>query len=221
MALQAITTWVNDGQAGSDVFAPAAGKAKFSNQPANNAKEHSFGFEVQGMAPIMMRLVIERLRSVGGDVPLKALEITGDLAPDGTDRSVTEKDAKRWLDDPEAYPKQWSKLTFPFEDEDLDARGISIRLTFAAAPTKEQLTHIRARLLGWTNLVNHYVSPAGEFVPIKMGPTLPKFVEAKRELTAGIELFERTRGPARAVLLNTLQRMHEDVLPIAAALLKF
>ena len=105
------------GMAGSDVFAPTAGEA---TQPPGvllsrgrlGPKEYKVVLsDVRGAAPIYLRLLIERLRIVGGNTEIASLDIRGDLPADASPMSVTERDVKQWLDDPTAYPRRWPKLS--------------------------------------------------------------------------------------------------------------
>jgi hypothetical protein len=208
------------GMAGSDVFAPTSGDGTMPPMSSLkdgrlSPKEYKVVLpDVRGTAPVYLRLVVELLRVVGGNTDIASLDIRGDLPADASPMSVTEREVKKWLDDPTAYPRRWPKLSFPVEEKELAGKGISAHIGFAKPPNNKQKGELETRILGWRNLVVNYVSPDGEFVPQKLGPTVPKVVWKKSEAVASIELFEHTREPAMDVLLNVLERAHHEIGPL-------
>jgi hypothetical protein len=208
------------GVTGSDCFAPALGRA----QPLANARDGrrvTATIEVAGFAPVAVRRLVEELRAIGMTTPIASLEIVGALPLDDSNLSITEHHVRAWLDDTTAYVKQWPHLSFPVVRRDVDTKGVSARVAFAAAPADDRRKNVQTRFLAWRNFVSSYVSPAGTYVPQQLGQTMPKYAWKASEIVMRIPEFERTRGPSADALVNMLQRMHEEVAPIAEVELKF
>jgi hypothetical protein len=220
IAFFAIWSQIHLGMAGSDVFAPTACDAtrphgKFLSQGRVTPKEYKVVLtDVRGVAPIHLRLLIERLRMVGGNTELASLDIRGDLPVDESPLSVSERQVRQWLDDPAAYPRRWPKLSFPVEEKEFTGKGVSAHIGFADAPDDQKKADLEMRVLEWRNAAVNYVSDDGEFVPQKLGPTMPKVVWKKSEAVASIELFEHAREPSMNLLLNVLERAHHEIGPI-------
>jgi hypothetical protein len=213
------------GMGGSDVFAPMAGRAPappptFLKDGFVGPNEYRFTLEVASVAPIFLRIFVERMRAVGRDFPLASLSITGALPCDTGPMSVNERNVIGWLDDPLAYPRRWPKVSFPFDIEEGPSKGVSIQISFAGPVKKEARHEIETRLLFWRNLVVGYVSPNGEFVRQQLGPTLPRYAWKKGALGCGIERFDHTRGPSVDVLLNMLERVHAAIIPLQRVVIR-
>ena len=216
-AILALARYINRGMAGSDIFAPGAGAAKHLVRvdPTKAwGPDYHCEIEVASVAPIYLRTIVEELRGAGDQQPIASLSIVGDLGLDDTHLSVDEARCRGWLDDVAAYPRPWPKLSFSFDEKSLGGQGITVRITFAKLLTIEARAELQERILGWNNMVGNYVTPDGKFERFKLGQTMPKYAATKRELTFRIELFERTRGPSRDLLLNMMQRFHEEILPV-------
>jgi hypothetical protein len=222
--IQSLGLDMGSGAAGSDVFPPSAGTADLlaPTGPLPKAtKKHRITYRVASIAPIYVRLLVEQLRAIAETEPLAGMQITGDLPLDATPLSVNEATVRKWLDDPAAYPKRWPKLAYRHEVEELDAKGVSARVRFARDVPPAFRKEMQFFFLGWRNIVVNYVSPEGEFIRQKLGPTVPKCAGTKREVTMSIEDFEHTRRPSADLLLNMLQKVHDEKLPIESAVLQF
>jgi hypothetical protein len=225
IAVLVLTKMARLGMAGSDLFDPRAGHSprpspKVVKESRVAPGEYRLTLEMAAVAPIFMRIMVEHLRAVGKTVPLASLSILGELPTDATPMSATERDVKRWLDDAKAYPKRWPTISFPVEIEEPELRGLSVRMSFGGKTDKSVQNELESRLLAWRNMVVNYVSPTGGFVRQQLGPTVPTYAWKKGELSCGIELFEHTRGPSVDILLNMLERVHAEVVPLRHALVK-
>jgi hypothetical protein len=216
-SISSIVGYINGGMGGSDVFAPSAGQAElltpFQEKGVRGPKYH-YKLRMASAAPIFIRTIVEELRGAGWQEPIKSLKIIGSLPTDASDLSVTETRVRDWLEDPTAYARRWSKLGFAARQEDKGAAGVTFRMVFGKPLTVALKGKLRDRVLSWHNMSDLYVNPAGKFERIKLGQALPRYAFTKREMTVRIERFDRTHEPASALLVNMLQRVHDELIPI-------
>lgn len=212
---------INCGAAGGADFAPTLGHAEVRSGPvrsdapdAVSAKYH-WKIEVVAVSPRYLRSFIEHLRIAASPALVKSMSLVGSLNLDKSALSVTEVQVKAWLDDPRAYPGEWSTPGFPHELRERN-KGAAIRLKLKGAATDEILEAFSRQVAStWAYVISDFVNRQGT------GPGMISVGhEAKRsksELTVSFEKFDIAREPARWMLVNLMSRFHEKVAPIAQA----
>lgn len=212
--------WIRAGLAGSDVFDPCTGHAEIVSGPLSPpgvfGPSYRYLMKVRGVAPIYLRLFVEKLRAVGFDIPVVSCSIIGALPGDDSPLSCTEATVKKWLDDPAAYPKAWSKLAFEHKVLDQQGKSLTVRTTFKRPLGDEARKRYETNWGSWNNVIAPIISTTGQHVPVKLGQSLPVHAFAKREATTHIEVFERARPPCIALALNMLHRFHVEHAPVAS-----
>ncbi|MFO0615891.1 MAG: hypothetical protein U0414_25070 [Polyangiaceae bacterium] len=213
------------GVAGGEHFAPEVGKAKpikgdfgyTLKQPLARKKTLHAELQVAGVSPKWMRSIVEYLRA--GCLEMK---VTGELGPDDTPLSCTERDIQAWVPSGEeaAYPGLWEPVPFEVERGDLK-KGCVLHLDFEgpldpATCTKKFGMDWRMTAIG---------SQAAHLLSADQGHAgvvslVPKLVRGALALTTTWEVFDVSREPARALLLNAVTRIHRSVQPVKRVSLK-
>lgn len=217
---QNLVDTINAGGAGGSTFSPAAGFAEMIAGPRSDADavrpDHHATFRVAAVAPLFMRTLIEDLRFAGVQHPVMELRVAGSLPLDATPLSVTEREVRHWLDDPNAYLDRWPTPGFPIAFDDL-REGAALRVVLADPidpALREKLEELAVR---WLNAIRNNVSFDGREVRPNPGKTLPRFGQGKSEFRASYDAFPWARESSQAIIVNLLSRFHEKVAPIVEA----
>ena len=214
-----VRRWLRSGVAGSDVFPPWLPWIEKGVEPETyEAKPGpSYHFEIPhaGFAPPMIRLLVELFRKIGLTQPVEGMVIRGSLPLDDSPLSVTERDVKRWLDDPTAYPRVWPDLGFPVIERSA-AKGAFVRMRLLRDFSRDAWDLACDPVAEWCEVLTDYVSEAShEVVPMPpAGPFQPEVAFARREIVYRLEKFPYVKKPSRDLLLNTLCRFHHEVARI-------
>jgi len=217
-----LASQVRYGVAGGSRFEPARGLwERLSGVAAPDKGPEAFGPEyrwkcrVAAIDPLFLRSVAEGLRSCGWapDNPVEEMSIVGQLPLDDSDLSVTETQVRAWLDDPTAYVGEWPNPGFPIDHKEATGTGVALRVKLQRAATSEELDWLNGCAHAWVNTLSNYVSEDGKQIRFEFG-LLPRVSRSKLGLSAHYKEFRWTRGPARAVIINTLARYHVTYAPI-------
>ncbi|WP_437305818.1 hypothetical protein [Sorangium sp. So ce388] len=205
---------INAGAAGGAEFHPTAGSCEILDDCRTPlGPRYAWTLRVAGVAPLFMRILVEKLRAVGWDEPVTSMRIAGSLPPDESALSVREPRVRAWLDDPGAYPAAWPET--PFALLRRPAAGASLRAVPASPITPAVSGALESLCVGWLNAVSEYVDTDGDYVPVEFDAKyLPAFGRTRTEFRAAYQRFRHTRVPARAALVNMLVRFHHAVAPL-------
>jgi hypothetical protein len=146
------------GGAGSDLFDPRLGAAAVADERLEGPRG-VVRFEVAGVAPHFLRLVMETLAHRLG--PLESLVVQGSLAPSGDAASIDTERMLAWLGSPTEYPRRWPGVPFPVLGG--DAGGAALRVKLAAeldAALRQELTEL---VFVWRGLVIAMPTPGGTY----------------------------------------------------------
>lgn len=212
-----VRRWLRSGVAGSDIFPPWLPWIEKGVEPETYQEETgpSYHFEIPhaAFAPLMIRLLVELFRKIGVNQPVEGMVIRGSLPLDDSPLSITERDVKRWLDDPTAYPRVWPDLGFEVIDRSA-VKGAFVRVRLVDDLPPGEWDTAYDRVGRWFEVLKEYVSEADHGpVPI---PTfeLTEASFARREVVYRLEKFPYVKKPSRDLLLNTLCRFHHEVARI-------
>lgn len=211
---------INFGAGGSDIFPPWQGFMGWAEATPEEERGPTYHAEVPivGVAPVMMRVIVETLRGSGFHQPVDAMAIHGSLPLDESPLSITEVDIKRWIEDQTTYPKLWPEIPFPIREK----RGngsfhIHIRLG-GPIPT-EGLDHAKCFLLGWANMIDDLPLEDGSGA-LQLGPNgsvapfFPRVKLGEREIWAKMQKMPFVREPSLNILKNMLCCFHHKVVGI-------
>lgn len=218
-AVGAFVACVNRGLAGSTDFAPGAGHATLdagptgegTPDPAELGPRYAFRLTVAGVAPVFLRVFVEHLAGAGHPHALRSVSIVGSLPPDGTRRSVRERELAGWLSNPDAYPARWPEPGFRVLRSHLP-RGAAVRVTLAGevAPFVDEL---EATISTWQTALLGY--PDARRRGRGVAEPHASFARTRSALHAKLGLFDHARDPAEAALVNALARFHVKSAPVA------
>lgn len=212
----AVRRWLRSGVAGSDVFPPWLPWIEKGVEPETYEEEtgpsYHFEFPHAGFAPPMIRLLVELFRKIGVNQPVEGMVLKGSLPLDDSPLSITEREVKRWLDDPTAYPKVWPELGFEVIDRSA-GKGAFVRMRLASDFSRDAWDMAHDPINEWFEVLTDYVSEAThEVVPTQHHA--PESAFARREVVYRLEKFPYVKKPSRDLLLNTLCRFHHEVARI-------
>lgn len=207
------------GLGGGEHFHPKAGKLKplkgdfgyTLKQPLNPRKVLRAEMQLSGVSPKFIRRIVEGLR-----VGCLEMKIVGELEPDGSPLSCTERDIQKWVPhgDLASNPGLWEPLELEVE-EGVAKKGAEIRIQFADA--LDPVTCTKKAGLDWrmvalggelAGLLDTEETRAGS---VSIMPTLER---GRAELAATYRVFNVAREPARALVLNAVTRIHHSVQPV-------
>ncbi len=211
---------INSGGAGGAVFSPSQGFARCLTGPQTPAEasthRYQWTLEIAAVAPRFMRNFVEELRRAGMEQPITAMRIAGALPPDRSPLSVTEHEVRAWLDDPTAYLEAWPTPGFPVTFTETN-EGALLRIELGERITPALRLELERVCVLWINSMRNCAAELGGDVSlIDVGKVLPVFAQTKVELRARYGEFLYLRAPAQAMIVNLLQRFHDEVAPLAA-----
>jgi hypothetical protein len=232
-AIGALIGCINRGLGGGSEFAPSLGRATLEAGPTGEdsagasvagaggptgaagelGPRYAFRLSVAGVSPRFIRLFVEQLAASGDPHPLRSLSIVGTLPPDGSTLSVRDGLLSRWLDDANAYPAPWPEPGFRVITKSVP-RGASLRVTLAAGRIEDVATELEETISAWQSAVLTYPNAKQKGRGL-MDPHA-SFARTRTELYAKVSLFDHTREPVRAALVNALARFHATVAPLAS-----
>jgi len=218
--IEAVIDTINAGGAGGAIFSPGYGFAALRSGPTTPAEasgeRYVWMLTVRGVAPLFMRNIVEEMRRAGMDRPIRAMAIAGSLPLNDSAASVTEAQVRAWIADPTAYLEAWPQPGFPVSLAEADP-GALVRVELAgpiSPPLRLELERISVL---WINAVRNYPSRLGGDVSmIDVGKVLPVFAQTRKEFRARYQEHQFLREPSQALMVNLLQRFHEQVAPIAS-----